>query len=396
MPYRRPIAAVVLKRLQEERKHIQVLSGPRQTGKTTVALHVQHNVKNPVRFVSADEPTSHGPAWLAQQWELARLDSIGSKKMGSLLIVDEIQKVGNWSETVKRLWDEDTRTGVDLKVLILGSSPWLLQRGLTESLAGRFELHYSPHWSFIEMKQAFGWNLDQYLFYGGYPGAAGLINDYRRWIDYIQHSLIETTLAKDILLLTRIDKPALLRQLFALGCEYSGQILSYQKMLGQLHDAGNTTTLAHYLELLDAAGMISGLQKFALAGVRQRGSSPKMIARNNGLMHAVLGRPPKDALSDARHRGRIIESAAGAHLLNTASPEVKVYYWRDRNKEVDFVLTKGKRLVAIEMKSGRQRDALPGLAEFMSQFKNVRPLLVGGDGVPFEEFFRRTADEWFY
>lgn len=271
MSYIRPIAPVVLKRLQEKRKHIQVLSGPRQTGKSTVALEVQQNVKNPVRFVSADEPTIHGLAWLAQQWELSRLDSISSKKTGSLLIVDEIQKVGNWSETVKRLWDEDTRTGVDLKVLILGSSPWLLQRSLTESLAGRFEFHYSPHWSFIEMKQAFGWNLDQYLFYGGYPGAAGLINDYRRWIDYIQHSLIETTLAKDILLLTRIDRLALLRQLFALGCEYSGQILSYQKMLGQLHDAGNTTTLAHYLELLDAAGMISGLQKFALAGVRQRG-----------------------------------------------------------------------------------------------------------------------------
>lgn len=395
MAYDRPIVSVLLRRLKERRKYLQVLSGPRQTGKTTIALQLQRRLALPSRYVSADDPANRGAGWLAQQWELARLDAAKSKKKVAVLTVDEVQKVANWSEAVKRLWDEDSRTGTNLKILLLGSSPWLLQRGLTESLAGRFELHYSPHWSFTEMKQAFGWTLDQFLFYGGYPGAAGLVNDYRRWLEYIQHSLIETTLAKDILLLSRIDKPALLRQLFALGCEYSGQILSYQKMLGQLHDAGNTTTLAHYLELLNAAGMLSGLQKFALAGVRRRGSSPKLIARNTGLIHAIVGYPPKEALSDPKHRGRIIESAAGAHLLNTAPSGVNVYYWRERNKEVDFVLTNGNRRVAIEVKSGREKDARAGTEEMLSQFKNVRPLLVGGDGIPVEEFLRRNAVEWF-
>jgi len=216
-----------------------------------------------------------GPAWIEQQWEAARLLAREAGREGALLALDEVQKVPRWSESLKRLRDEDSRAALPLKVVLLGSAPLLVQKGLTESLTGRFEILHLPHWSYVEMRDAFGWTLDQYLFYGAYPGAAPLVDEPERWARYIRDSLIETTIARDVLLLSRVDKPALLRRLFELGCTYSGRILSYTKMLGQLQDAGNTTTLAHYLDLLAGAGMVVGLQKYAGGAARRRGSSPK-------------------------------------------------------------------------------------------------------------------------
>ncbi|MFZ2225284.1 MAG: AAA family ATPase, partial [Candidatus Deferrimicrobium sp.] len=250
-------------------------------GKTTLARQAMGGVKSRSHYASADEPTLQGRTWIEQQWELGRLKA---KDGGALLVLDEIQKVPGWSEVVKRLWDEDTAKGVSLKCVLLGSSPLLMQRGLTESLAGRFEVLHVPHWSFVEMRDAFGWDVDRYVYFGGYPGAAALIEDRQRWARYIVESLTETTLSRDILLMTRVDKPALLRRLFLLGCDYSGQILSYQKMLGQLQDAGNTTTLAHYLELLAGAGMLKGVPKFSGKKVMQRGSSPKLQVLNTALV----------------------------------------------------------------------------------------------------------------
>ena len=276
---RQAIHNELLKRLKEKRRFVQVLVGPRQVGKTTVVRQVMKASGIPFHYASADEPTILDRTWLEQQWDIARLMA-KDKKTGALLVLDEIQKVAHWSSVVKLLWDADTHSDTPLKVVLLGSSPLLIQSGLTESLAGRFEVIAVQHWSFIEMREAFGWNLEQYIFYGAYPGAAELINDPERWRRYILDSLIETTISRDILLLTRVDKPALLRRLFQLGCAYSGQILSYQKMIGQLTDAGNTTTLAHYLELLKGAGMLAGLSKYAYGQVRQRGSSPKLQVLN--------------------------------------------------------------------------------------------------------------------
>jgi predicted AAA+ superfamily ATPase len=307
-----------------------------------------------------------------------------------------VPKVTGWSETVKRLWDEDGRARRPLKVVLLGSSPLLLQRGLTESLAGRFEIIRVPHWSFAEMREAFGWTLERFLYFGGYPGAAPLIGDRDRWARYILDSLIETTISRDILLLTRVDKPALLRRLFQLGCDYSGQVLSYQKMLGQLQDAGNTTTLAHYLDLLSGAGMLTGLAKFAGQRVRQRGSSPKLQVLNTGLMTAPAPLDLESARRDREFWGRLVESAVGAHLLNSAAgTKVEVYYWREANREVDFVLRAGKRVVAVEVKSGRKRETPHGLEAFSKAFRPHRALLVGGQGIPVEEFLLRPAEAWF-
>jgi hypothetical protein len=379
----------------EPRRFVQVVAGPRQVGKTTLVGQVLDRLDLPNVFVSADEPTLSGAGWLAAQWERARIACAGAQASGVILALDEVQKIPGWSETVKRLWDEDSRHRRPVKVVLLGSAPLLVQQGLNESLAGRFEVLYLPHWSYAEMRTAFGLSLEQYLYFGGYPGAAALIGDPRRWRRYVLDALIETTIARDVLLMTRVDKPALLRRLFELGCRYSGQVLSYTKMVGHLQDAGNTTTLAHYLALLSGVGMLAGLHKFAGTTVRQRASSPKLHVFNTALMTAQSGLTPNEALADRGFRGRLVESAVGAHLLNAAAANgFGVYYWRELNREVDFVIRCGKSVIALEVKSGRIRDSLPGLGVFTASFRQARPLLVGGDGIPLEEFLVRPVQDW--
>lgn len=395
MPYQRPQAAALVERLLEPRRHLQVLTGPRQVGKTTLVQQAVDAVGLPARSASADEPTLRGPEWIEQQWQAARLMAGEAGKSGAVLVLDEIQKIPGWSESVKRLWDEDTRRRLPLKVVLLGSAPLLVAQGLTESLAGRFEVLHLPHWSFDEMHAAFGFSLDQYLFYGGYPGAAPLVRQPQRWARYIADSLIETSISRDVLLLTRVDKPALLRRLFELACRYSGQSLSYTKMLGQLHDAGNTTTLAHYLDLLGGAGLVVGLQKYAGDVARSRGSIPKLQVMNTALLTAQSGLALAEARADGEFWGRLVESAVGAHLANAAAGrEFELYYWRERNQEVDFVVKAGRRLAAIEVKSGRAPQAHRGTAAFAAAFKPQRSLLVGGDGIELGAFLSRPASHW--
>jgi hypothetical protein len=393
--FQREYAATLAARLKEPRRLLQVVAGPRQVGKTTLVEQVLTGLKRPAVFVSADEPTLRDAAWLAAQWERARLAATTAGRRGAILALDEVQKIPGWSESVKRLWDEDTREHLPLSVVLLGSAPLLVQRGLSESLAGRFEILHLPHWSFAEMREAFGFSIEQYLFFGGYPGAAPLARDPARWRRYVLDALVETTISRDVLLLTRVDKPALLRRLFDLGCRYSGQVLSYTKMLGQLQDAGNTTTLAHYLDLLAGAGMLAGIPKFAGQAVRSRGSSPKLQVLNTGLMTAQAGLSPAEARADREFRGRLVESAVGAHLANAAARGVcELFYWRERNREVDFILRAGRRTVAIEVKSGRARDALPGLAAFAQAFEPKRTLLIGADGIPVEDFLSQPVEHW--
>ena len=393
--YSRPYGARLAKRLAEPRRFLQVVAGPRQAGKTTLVQQVVERSGAVARFASADEPTLRGRDWLEQQWEAARVAARGAGKRGTVLVLDEIQKIPAWSETVKHLWDEDSRAKCPLKVVLLGSAPLLIARGLTESLAGRFEIVHLPHWSYTEMREAFGWDVERYVFHGGYPGAAPLVGEPQRWARYIIDSLIETTISRDVLLLTRIDKPAILRRLFQLACSYSGQVLSYTKMLGQLQDAGNATTLAHYLELLAGAGMVTGLQKFAGAVMRRRGSSPKLQVLNTALMTAQSGLTFEEARLEASLWGRLVESAVGAHLANAAAAGAcELYYWRERNREVDFVVRAGRALVASEVKSGRTRNTAPGMEAFAAAFRPTRKLLVGGDGIALEDFLARPVEHW--
>lgn len=391
--YVRSINQKLTKRLLEPRRFIQVLYGPRQVGKTTAIKQVLEAINLPSHYASADQPTIRDQTWLEEQWEVGRLQAKGTK--AAVLVLDEIQKVSNWSEIVKRLWDEDSFHNLPLRVVLLGSSPLLVQAGLTESLAGRFEVIRAGHWSFPECQEYFGWDLDTFIYYGGYPGAAPLIEEPERWVRYIQDSLIETTISRDILLMTRVDKPALLRRLFYLGCEYSGQVLSYQKMLGQLQEAGNTTTLAHYLELLSGADFVTGLNKFSGQAVRRRSSSPKLQVFDTALITAQSQLSFEEANNDGNFWGRLIESAVGAHLLNIAlSRNIGLFYWRKGNEEVDFVIRSGKKLIAIEVKSSVVKGALSGMTAFSKAFAPQHKLLVGRNGIPIGEFLKSNLSEW--
>ncbi|MDP3522530.1 MAG: ATP-binding protein [Hydrogenophaga sp.] len=392
-PYLRPQVNTLAARLIEPRRFIQVVAGPRQVGKSTLVQQATDTLAQPVRHASADEPALRSADWMAQQWEAARLAIAGPE--GAVLVLDEIQKIPAWSETVKRLWDEDTRAKRPLKVVLLGSAPLLIAQGLTESLAGRFETIPVSHWSLAEMRAAFGWSLDEFVFYGGYPGAAPLIGEPERWRRYVADSLIETSISRDVLLLTRVDKPALLRRLFELACRYSGQVLSYTKMLGQLQDAGNTTTLAHYLNLLAGAGMVCGVPKYAGDVARSRGSSPKLQVLNTALMSVMSGMSLEEARADREFWGRLVESAVGAHLANAAMRgENTLHYWREGNREVDFIVLAAQRLTAIEVKSGRAPLAHAGTQAFAEAFQPQRCLLVGGDGIALDDFLMQPVSHW--
>jgi len=393
--FKRNTVHIILERLKEKRRHIQVITGPRQCGKTTIAKQIMDTVKIPCHYVSADEPILKERTWIEQQWETARW-TLGKHPKTSLLILDEIHKIHGWSESVKRLWDEDTLKGNRLHVVLLGSSPLLIHKGLTESLAGRFEIIHVTHWSFDEMQKAFGWDVDEYIYYGGYPGSATLINNHIRWANYIKDSLIETTISKDIFHMTRIDKPILLRRVFELGCLYSGQVLSYQKMLGQLQDAGNTVTLAHYLKLLESAGLIAGLAKYAGQKVRQRGSSPKFQVMNTALITARQSSSFSDAKKNGEFWGHLVESSVGATILNKIKGKgIDLFYWAGNNREVDFVICKGKSIIAIEVKSSRKKTNLPGIELFSKEFNVKKKLLVGENGIPIQEFLTVPIERFF-
>lgn len=391
--FKRALFQTLFKRIQEPRRFIQILAGPRQVGKTTLINQVLDKLDLKKLYASADEPTIKDSFWLHQQWEAAR---VLAKSSDAVLVLDEIQKITDWARIIKKLWDEDTRLKLSLKVILLGSAPLLMQQGLTESLAGRFEQIPVTHWTFSEMRSAFGWSLEQYIYFGGYPGAAELIEDESRWRRYVHDSLIETTLSRDILLLNPIHKPALLRRLFQLGCDYSGQILSYQKMLGQLQDVGNTTTLAHYLELLSGVGMVAGIEKFPGKKIQQRSSSPKLQVYNTALISSLSHRSFRDALKDTEYWGRLVESSVGAYLLNNVlTHQMKLFYWRERDKEVDFILQAGEKIIAIEVKSQyRKTKRHSGTETFTQHFKTARTLLVGGMGLPLKDFLSAPFEDW--
>ncbi|MEY2952793.1 MAG: hypothetical protein RLZZ401_880 [Pseudomonadota bacterium] len=388
-----------VQRLREPRRFVQVVAGPRQVGKTTLVRQALGLLQKSgagqaaaVHSVSADSPGLQPHSWMAQQWETAR--ALAAAAGACILVLDEVQKLPRWTDEVKRLWDQDTAAGRDVRVVVLGSAPLLIARGLSESMAGRFEMTRLGHWRFAEMRDAFDISLDHYLFYGGYPGAAHLIADESRWAAYVRDALIETTISKDVLLMTPVSKPALLRRVFELACRYSGQVLSYQKMMGQLSDAGNTTTLAHYLTLLEGAGMVCGLQKYAGQVVRQRGSSPKLQVCNMALMGSLA---VADGVGFAQVRatpalwGRVVESAVGAELLarhlTHSSIQPSIHYWREGGSEVDYVLHQGANLFALEVKSGAAPDKTSGLDVFASHFPQARPLVVGTGGVPLPVWF---------
>lgn len=384
--YKRSVYQTIINRINEPRRFVQVVMGPRQVGKSTVVKQVLQELNLPYRFYSADNVPAINSAWVSNCWAAVRSLKESKELDCILLVIDEIQKIVNWSEVVKKEWDDDTFHDRNIKVLLLGSSRVLLEKGLSESLGGRFEEIRMTHWSYPEMRDCFGFSLDQYLFYGGYPGAASLVNDEDRYRQYIQSAIVETTINKDILLDTPIGKPALLRQTFELGASYSGQLLSLSKMVGVLQDAGNTTTLAEYVHLLDEAGMLGGLQKYSIDTARRRASIPKFQVYNNILKTIYSPYTFEQAILDRKAWGHIFESGIGAYILSQAFVQhFEVFYWRERNDEVDFVLRKKGSVVAIEVKSNAEKNTA-GLETFKKMFSPRTALIVGDGGLDAEEF----------
>ena len=393
MEYLRKQFGTLKERILEPRKFMQVVAGPRQVGKSTLVGQVLEQVRIAHVTEVADGVDPKDSDWIHRIWEAARATMMIRGVEEYLLVIDEVQKIENWSEMVKREWDADTWNRLNLKVVLLGSSRLLLKKGLTESLAGRYELIRMPHWSQQEMRDAFGVTLDEYIYFGGYPGPAHMIKDERRWRKYIKDSLVAPAIEKDVIMTSNIYKPALMKQLFELGCSYSAEILSLTKLMGQLQDAGNVTTLAGYLEILDECALLTALQKYAKDEARKRGSIPKYQVYNNALLTAYKGRDFVTDRTDTKAWGRWVESAVGAHLLSMADElEYKVYYWREpsrnkdeKDKEVDFIIDNGSEVTAIEVKSGR-RGMNAGLPDFVEAFKPKRSFVVGTGGISLEDF----------
>ncbi len=421
MNYERAQVRTLVELIGDDHELILFVTGPRQSGKTTLVNQALKRIERPHRYIAVDLPDSmsfpvvpdptvspvsvdsgisaqvgvrRDARWLVWQWEQARRDAMQSPN-GFVLVMDEIQRIPDWSLTVKGLWDRDRLDVVPLQVVLLGSAPLQMQKGQGESLLGRFLTVHIPHWSFSEMSTAFGFELDTYLFFGGFPGAAGFVQDEMKWRSYVRESIIMPNIERDILALTRVDKPALLRKLLDLGSVYSGQELSLNKMLGQLEGAGNTTTLSRYLDLLGNAGLIAGLPKYTRAAHRARASTPKFNVLNTALMSAQSDYHFAEARADRSRWGRLVESAVGAHFLNDGKPDFSLHYWREENHEVDFVLTYGRRAVAFEVKSGSGRPRTPGLTKFRERFSPYAEHVIGSGGIPLSEFLLTPVKEWF-
>ena len=372
-----------------------MLIGPRQVGKTTLIKQLLQETDILSHFVTADDLYAADTTWIKREWDNIRLRMRQNNSSEALFIVDEIQKAPNWSEAVKKEWDSDSFTDTNIKVILLGSSRLLIQKGLTESLAGRFELVKITHWSFDEMRDAFDWNIDQYIYFGGYPGSASLISDEERWRNYIRESLVETTISKDILMMTRIDKPVLLKRLFDIGCKYSSQILSLTKIQGELQESGNLTTLSSYLTILGEAGLLTGLEKYASDIIRKRASKPKFQTYNNALLTAAQNISFEKLLNDPKEWGRFAESAVGAHLINSGiNHKFNVYYWNQGGFEVDYVIEKGNKTIAIEVKSGKDCTN-KGISLFNEAFHPQSLYIIGTTGIPFEQFLSMNPADLF-
>jgi len=397
MDYERSLLTTLTSRLTEPRKFIQVIAGPRQVGKTTLAIQLRDQWKGLAAYHSADDVQSGGDIWIDQLWESLRVHMRLEQANEALLILDEIQKINDWSAAIKKNWDKDAREKTKIKLVLLGSSRLLLMDGLSESLTGRYELIYAGHWSFAEMKEAFGYSAEEYIWFGGYPGTAAFAGDEPRFKEYIRNSIVEPTMVRDILMTAKIDKPALLRQLFDIGSAYSAQIVSYTKMLGQLQNAGNTTTLARYLKLLEQAGLLSGLNKYSGSPIQIKGTIPKFQIHNTALLSAMQVKSFEEALVDPGNWGNIFESSVGTHLLDLTlrHAEADLYYWREKNCEIDYVLVFGDRILGIEVKSTGDMLSAKNKDAFRRHYPSAALLLVGENGLPYESFMQADLSDLF-
>lgn len=418
--YRRQVTSTIAGRLSKKPDRLTVVTGMRQTGKTTIVLQALKQIDRPHGYLATDNPCvsealSDGrrdavgtqdreppsllekkdAGWMKRKWEEARTEAERSER-GFVIVFDEVQKIPGWEKIARNLWDEDRRNGCPLHVVLIGPFSPLKEKDLSECLAGRHEVFRITYWSFGEMSEAFGFDLPGYVYFGGYPGAASMIHEQDIWRNYIYDSFIQPKLELGIFETRRVRKPALLKKLFETVMRHSGQVLSYNKMLGWLPGAGNTTTLKRYLELLEDNGRIVGLSKYIGTAHRHRASSPKLNVLNTALMSVRSGYTFEEAKADRSFWKQLVKSAVGAHLFNTGMPEVRLYYWKDGNHQVDFILELDGKLAVFEVgTSSADFPGLTGMKEFEKRFKVKHSRLVGKNGIPIEEFLSIPAKDWF-
>lgn len=387
--YQRRHLDILKSRMAEPRRRMQIVMGPRQVGKSTLVGQFTEGVSVPFDFFAADGVNRFDSSWIPNKWQQVRMRMDIHSEQEHILIIDEVQKIRGWSEQVKKEWDEDSRSHRNLKVILLGSSRLLLQKGLEESLEGRFETIKMGYWDWQEMHEAFGFSMDEYVYFGGFPGLAPDIQDEDRWRNLMEDSIISPILTRDILEIEEIRNPALLRQVFELACIESAKELSLTKMQGTMN-SGTVPTIKNYLDILNKSMIVQPLQNYSPSRVKEKQSVPKMQVFNNAFRNRFGTFSFDEARVDPAEWGRLVESAVGAHLANRAmTDDYELFYWRnERRQECDYVLRKGQALVAIEVKSGSV-DKTVGFEKFKEQFADnvTAAFIVGPHALPLDDFF---------
>lgn len=387
--YQRRHLNILKSRMAEPRRRMQIVMGPRQVGKSTLVGQFTEGISVPFDFFAADGVNRFDSSWIPNKWQQVRMRMDIHSEQEHILIIDEVQKIRGWSEQVKKEWDEDSRSHRNLKVILLGSSRLLLQKGLEESLEGRFETIKMGYWDWQEMHEAFGFSMDEYVYFGGFPGLAPDIQDEDRWRNLMEDSIISPILTRDILEIEEIRNPALLRQVFELACIESAKELSLTKMQGTMN-SGTVPTIKNYLDILNKSMIVQPLQNYSPSRVKEKQSVPKMQVFNNAFRNRFGTFSFDEARVDPAEWGRLVESAVGAHLANRAmTDDYELFYWRnERRQECDYVLRKGQALVAIEVKSGSV-DKTVGFEKFKEQFadKVTAAFIVGPHALPLDDFF---------
>ncbi len=368
---------VLAKRLAEPAPgRIQLLAGPRQVGKTTLLLEVAERFGKQSVYAAADAPEAALPGF----WEriVARTEETAAARGRAILLLDEAHLLHGWGARLKGVWDRFKRRKTPVHIVASGSSALHLAVGSRESLAGRYERLTLTHWSARSIAEVYGVPTEEaadlVVRMGSYPGAFPLRKDVARWSAYVRDAILEPAIGRDILALAAVRRPALLRQVFGVAASSPAQIVSLQKLQGQLQDAGALETLAHYLALLDEAFLVASLPKYSTNVARRRASPPKLVPLNNALVAVVDPEGIADSKSDPKRFGVWVENACLAHAWNSGQ---RVAYWREEPLEVDGVLEGSWGKWAIEVKTGRfQPSDLTGLLEFSRRHPGFKPLVV--------------------
>lgn len=355
---------------------IQVLTGARQVGKTTLLLELADHLGTRAVYAAADGPEAALPGFWERLW--SRGEEAARAHGRAVILLDEVQRLGDWAGKLKGEWDRLKRQRSRINVVVSGSSALRLARGSRESLAGRFERITLAHWSASAASSVFRIGredaADLAVRQGLYPGAFRFRRDPARWAAYVRDAIVEPAIGRDLLALAPVRRPALLRQVFATAVTLPAKIVSLQKLQGRLEERGSLETIAHYLDLLADAYLVAGLDKHSARASRRRSAPPKLIALNNALLAVGDPHGSPDPGREPERFGGWVENACLAFAWNAGQG---VTYWREEPLEVDGVLDGSWGSWALEIKTGRFGAAdLSGLLEFVRRFPSYRPLVV--------------------